>query len=218
MKKIGIYKITSPSEKIYIGQSVDIKRRFKQHKYNDLDTILSRSFKKYGFQNHTFEILEECSVELLNERERYWQEYYNCVSKKGLNSKLTKTNDKSGYVNEETKFKIKISKLSKKQELEYLFEHQYIINDYEERIYEGLKKHHYLITKKQRERFYHLKKTFNYLGEEYIKKTHKESFINEYNELKNDIEFYYLKLDEERQREQDSIDCDNFMNKKKRTD
>jgi group I intron endonuclease len=107
---IGIYKITSPSRKVYIGQSVNIEKRFKQYKsiYNSrLQIALNNSFKKYGVENHTFEILEECSIELLNERERYYQDFFN-VLKNGLNSKLTTSKDKTGKLSNET-----IKKMSK---------------------------------------------------------------------------------------------------------
>jgi len=111
---IGIYKILSPSGKIYIGQSVDIDRRFNEYLniQNCKQQIkLYNSFKKYGPENHGFKIIEECNLEQLNERERYYQEYYNVIGKKGLNCKLTKTNDKSGLLSNE--IKLKISKSSK---------------------------------------------------------------------------------------------------------
>jgi group I intron endonuclease len=101
---IGIYKITSPSGKVYIGQSVDIKQRIRKYKclYNTKKQVaLYNSFKKYGYENHKVEVVEECVIELLNERERYWQDYYN-VLKKGLNSKLTTTKSKTGKLSEET--------------------------------------------------------------------------------------------------------------------
>ena len=61
---IGIYKITSPTNKIYIGQSTNIKQRWND--YNKMirckrQTRLYNSLKKYGPKNHIFEILEECS-------------------------------------------------------------------------------------------------------------------------------------------------------------
>lgn len=63
MSKIcGIYKIISPSNKIYIGQSIDIKRRFRQYREpnrNKKHPKLNNSFLKYGIDNHTFEIIEE---------------------------------------------------------------------------------------------------------------------------------------------------------------
>jgi group I intron endonuclease len=64
---IGIYKITSPTNKIYIGQSVDIERRFKEYKRLNCkkQTKLYFSLKKHGVENHVFEILEECSQDNL---------------------------------------------------------------------------------------------------------------------------------------------------------
>lgn len=74
----GIYKITSPSGKVYIGQSIDIINRkrvyyyFKSYK-NSIGPKLTNSFIKYGPQEHIFEILEECSLNQLNERETFWK-------------------------------------------------------------------------------------------------------------------------------------------------
>ena len=108
---IGIYKITSPSGRIYIGQSVDIERRFKR--YNILrckgQIRLFNSLFKYGVESHTFEIIEECDIELLNERERYYQDLYDVLSDKGLNCRLTQVNDKSGKVCDETRLKMSLN-------------------------------------------------------------------------------------------------------------
>ena len=38
---------------------------------------LSRAFRKYGINNFSFEIVEECSKEELNKKEKYWINYYN---------------------------------------------------------------------------------------------------------------------------------------------
>lgn len=102
---IGIYKITSPSNKIYIGQSVDLKTRFRKYKYLNCkrQTRLYNSFKKYGYENHKFEIIEECNLEQLNEKEIYWGLHYNVLGKTGLNCKL---GDANGKCSEETKKKI----------------------------------------------------------------------------------------------------------------
>jgi group I intron endonuclease len=113
---IGIYKITSPSGKIYIGQSTNIKKRFKHYKqlYNCKSQIkLYRSLIKYSPENHKFEIIEECTLEQLNERERYFQDYYNTIGKNGLNCKLTKTKDKSGLLSDETLCKMSKSMIGK---------------------------------------------------------------------------------------------------------
>jgi len=109
---VGIYKITSPNKRIYIGQSVDINRRFKEHRlYNkNQKTKLKKSFDKYGVDKHEFEILHECEVSDLNRLERYYQDLFNCMSQKyGLNCMATKTNDRSGYYTKETKLKMSIS-------------------------------------------------------------------------------------------------------------
>lgn len=106
---IGIYKITSPSGKIYIGQSTDIERRFYCYSViNNCDNQirLKRSLLKYKPENHIFEIIEECSIESLNERERYWQECYNVLGEKGLNCKFTTTDTKNALLSDETKIKI----------------------------------------------------------------------------------------------------------------
>jgi group I intron endonuclease len=45
---------------------------------------LKRSLKKYGFENHIFEIIEKCAVEQLDDKEIYWIKMYNSIEK-GLN-------------------------------------------------------------------------------------------------------------------------------------
>ena len=114
--KIGIYKITSPSGKVYIGQSLNIELRLSQYKRNDCKSQpkLLNSLNKYGSKNHVFEVVEHCVIDLLNERERYWQDFYDCT-KKGLNCRLTKTNDKSGTISEETKIKLRNLYIGKKR-------------------------------------------------------------------------------------------------------
>lgn len=106
---IGIYKITNPKGRIYIGQSVDIKARLTQCKRLDCknQSKLYNSLKKYGFKSHTFEVIHYCDIEELNELERYYQDLYDVLNK-GLNLKLTETSDKSGKLSEETKNKISL--------------------------------------------------------------------------------------------------------------
>lgn len=105
---VGIYKITNPKERIYVGQSVDVQQRLKNYKYltNCKNQIqLYNSIKKYGWNQHKVEILEECSSEELNERERYWQDFYNVITKSGMNCRLTSTLDKTGKNSEESNIK-----------------------------------------------------------------------------------------------------------------
>ena len=72
----GIYKITSPSGKVYVGQSKNILSRwYKYSKMNcEKQTVLYRSLKKYGFENHSFDILETCGVSELHDREIFYKE------------------------------------------------------------------------------------------------------------------------------------------------
>ena len=90
----GIYKITSPTGRIYIGQSIDIYKRGKD--YARVSSSLKQqkrlynSIKKYSPDRHIFEIIEECGFEDLLCRERHWQDHYDVLSKMGMNCVLTK--------------------------------------------------------------------------------------------------------------------------------
>lgn len=83
-KKTGIYKITNLTNgMIYIGQAVDIGERFIQHIKRGVGADLSGKNKLYpamlqdGVENFMFELLEECPIEELNDKEKYWIEFYN---------------------------------------------------------------------------------------------------------------------------------------------
>jgi group I intron endonuclease len=119
---IGIYKITSPSGKVYIGQSRCVMSRFiayeRRYKSIEAQVRLYASFKKYGVDGHTFEIIEECGFEELNSKERYWQDSYDVIGKIGLNCLLTKTSELPTKVSEETRLKMKISQTGKRRSKE----------------------------------------------------------------------------------------------------
>jgi group I intron endonuclease len=88
MKICGIYKITSPSKKIYIGQSIDIMSRWRSYKnMNCKDQgLLYRSLHKYGSENHLFEVICRCNRNELNELEQYYISLYQTFNTKyGLN-------------------------------------------------------------------------------------------------------------------------------------
>ena len=79
----GIYKITDLlTQQCYIGQSVNISDRFKQHCKCGLGIDTPTSNKLYNtmqrdkLQNFTFEILEQCSREQLNQKEAFWIDMY----------------------------------------------------------------------------------------------------------------------------------------------
>ena len=115
---VGIYKITSPSNKVYIGQSIDIKRRFKTYKSinkSKEQIKIHRSFLKYGIYKHKFEILCECDIKELNDKERYYQDFYDAIGENGLNCNLTTSSYRNGKHSNETKQKISKSNTGKKR-------------------------------------------------------------------------------------------------------
>ena len=81
-KNCGIYKITClDTEKSYIGQSVDLKTRLKEHTKMGLSIApttnkLYQEMKKYQPSHFIFEILEFVPRTDLNERETYWINFY----------------------------------------------------------------------------------------------------------------------------------------------
>ena len=79
---IGIYKITNKiNGKIYIGQSMDIERRFAQHKrlIEEGDKGWYIEANETGIENFAFEVLQECPVEELNDMENYYIKKYKAI-------------------------------------------------------------------------------------------------------------------------------------------
>lgn len=115
MNKIcGIYKITSPTGKIYIGQSINIKRRITRYKSLDCKNQykLYNSLLKYGWDSHNFEIICECNIDILNDIEKYYIKFYNTFnSEHGMN--LTDGGDSKRIISLETRLKMSISKKGK---------------------------------------------------------------------------------------------------------
>lgn len=88
MTKYGrIYIIRNTiNSKVYIGQTkVSLKLRFQNHlsaARNGKDYVIGKAIRKYGEENFYIELLEECTIEELNERERYWISYFNSTDNK----------------------------------------------------------------------------------------------------------------------------------------
>lgn len=81
--KTGVYKITNQKTKeCYIGQAVDLASRFKDHAKCGLgiDTPpankLYKSMQEYGIWNFSWEVLEVCPKDQLDEKEKYYIELY----------------------------------------------------------------------------------------------------------------------------------------------
>lgn len=111
---IGIYKITNNiTNKVYIGQSIKINTRWAAYKRLDCkyQHLIYRSLKKYGIENHSFEVIE--SFESISRTDLDLKEIYYIKEYKNNNIKLLNLNDgglgNRGYkVSEEYKQRLKI--------------------------------------------------------------------------------------------------------------
>lgn len=88
-----IYKITNQiNKKEYIGCTIyPLKRRFEAHAFRciktDSNTKFCNSIRKYGIENFKIELIEECYVDNIYEREKYYIDIFETYEK-GLNSTL----------------------------------------------------------------------------------------------------------------------------------
>ena len=78
-----IYKITNlETGMCYVGQAVDVASRWKQHIKRGIGAEAPTKNKlypamlEYGVENFSFELIEECDKDSLNEREQYWQDFF----------------------------------------------------------------------------------------------------------------------------------------------
>ena len=114
----GIYLITNLSNgKVYVGQSIRIEARFDQHKsslkggYHE-NSHLQRAYNLYGADSFKFDILEECTLDVIDNRERHWISYYNSTNEDfGYNIEDGGSLNKS--LSEETKKKISAAKIGR---------------------------------------------------------------------------------------------------------
>lgn len=118
--KIGIYKITSPSKRIYIGQSINILGRFDRYKKADCkkQIRLHRSLLKHGAEKHKFEILCECKREELNDLEIYYIDLYQSFNHNfGLN---LREGGRQAKPSEETKEKMRLKLIERHKHNKYI--------------------------------------------------------------------------------------------------
>lgn len=83
----GIYKITNiDTQRAYIGRSTDIKKRLTEHVKGafNISTIadqeIHRVMGREGIDKFSFEVLEKVEKDKLNEREKYWIDFYQTQS------------------------------------------------------------------------------------------------------------------------------------------
>ena len=116
---IGIYKIVNPKGRVYIGKSSNLEKR--KEAYSRITQIkkqpkIYNSLIKYGWENHIFEIIEECNMDVLDEREIYWKEHYLKLFNGDWNQVMfCNLHDAGGGpLSEETRAKIGLSKIGNK--------------------------------------------------------------------------------------------------------
>ena len=97
--------------KVYVGQTKNFAQRKGGHVYaakRGLDRPLYRSMRKHGLVNFTFEIIEECAHEVINDREQYWVAHYDSFNpEKGYN--LTSGGNQGTEVADSTRIKLSTS-------------------------------------------------------------------------------------------------------------
>ena len=118
VKTCVIYKIVSPSNKVYIGQTRNLRCRFNRYKnlHCKNQSALYQSLLKYGFNNHTFEVLQylpnDIEQEHLNNLEiSYIEAYKEC----GFALMNIKSGGSNGKLSKETIEKIRAIHLGKKK-------------------------------------------------------------------------------------------------------
>ncbi len=83
---VGIYKIENLiNHKVYIGQSIHIEKRWQQHCQQSGDSVIAKAIQKYGKKNFSFQIIEECSEQELDEKELFYIKQYNSLAPNGYN-------------------------------------------------------------------------------------------------------------------------------------
>lgn len=79
-----VYKIQNKiNGKIYIGETIDIERRFKEHCRKNNNSLLGKAIKEFGKENFSLEIIEYC--EDFSEKEKYYIKKFNTLFPNGYN-------------------------------------------------------------------------------------------------------------------------------------
>jgi group I intron endonuclease len=126
----GIYKITHiASSRMYIGSAINFVKRWSDHRTKLRKNIhdnkrLQNFWNKYGEDSFKFdivEVIENPVKETLEVREQYWINYYNSADRNvGFNLRKIAQSNLGFKMSKETKLKMRLAKLGKKQSLEHI--------------------------------------------------------------------------------------------------
>lgn len=110
---ICVYKIVSPNNRVYIGSTINWKERLASYQRLDCkqQPRLYHSFIKYGVKNHSFEVIEICTIENVRQRESFHGHNLKALSRQGMNCTLPKSND--GVKNVSDQWRINMGILKK---------------------------------------------------------------------------------------------------------
>ena len=184
----GIYKITNKlNNKSYIGQARDIEARFKQHQYALINSNKSwypeARLESNSLDDFDFLILQECSVNELDELEEYWINYYD-----SYNNGYNKTKDGQGLQKHNTK----IIDFSLNTKANTIYDFQYIMSILNGNAY---KLYHYFYLLSLNKQFYpysriQIQQAIN-VGKNGVNEALKELIAHHIIILQNDRYFFY---------------------------
>lgn len=107
---IGIYKITNKQTgQVYIGQSNNIEKRIQEHKQKRTLTI-DDYINFFGVDQFSFEVLEECSIQELDTKEKQYIQKYNSqkdghnIQKGGANCSQGEGNGRARLTKEDVEY------------------------------------------------------------------------------------------------------------------
>lgn len=118
MSNSGVYQIKSKLDgRLYVGSSVDVYVRWREHKYNAMNhnlkikQVICRAIEKYGEENFEWSIIELCDPDVLIEREQYWLDILTPFTDNGKGFNVRKVADSNvGIIRtDESKAKQRIS-------------------------------------------------------------------------------------------------------------
>ena len=212
VKKVrGIYKVTNKvNGKVYIGQSVDIGRRWRTHMTAKDDIYFHKAIQKYGVENFEWEVIEQCKKSELDEREIYWIEYYdsfnkgyNCTKGGDGNSGEGSPNWKGG-ISSDPEYGKQWYEANKEKMKEY-YEEYYEVNKEKRKEYD---KEYYEVNKEKKKEYYEAnkekRKEYREANKEKIKEKRKEYDKQYYEENKEKRKQYrkqYYEVNKEKRKQ-----------------